>query len=48
MTAGTASVAESKNIPSTLLAKLKNEIIEPTIKGFKCENIEYNYILYID
>lgn len=47
MTAGTASVAENKIIPTELLRKLKNEIIEPTIKGFKCENIEYNYILYI-
>lgn len=47
MTAGTASVAENKAIPSELLNKLKNEIIEPTIKGFKNEGIEYNYILYI-
>lgn len=47
MTAGTASVAESKVIPTELLNKLKNEIIEPTIKGFKNEDIEYNYILYI-
>lgn len=47
MTAGTASVAENKDIPIELLNKLKNEIIEPTIKGFKNEDIEYNYILYI-
>lgn len=47
MTAGTASVAESKTIPTELLNKLKKEIIEPTIKGFKNEDIEYNYILYI-
>lgn len=47
MTAGTASVAENKYIPTELLNKLKNEIIEPTIKGFKNEGIEYNYILYI-
>ena len=47
MTAGTASVAENKAIPTELLNKLKNEIIEPTIKGFKNEGIEYNYILYI-
>ena len=47
MTAGTASVAESKAIPTELLNKLKNEIIEPTIKGLRNEDIEYNYILYI-
>ena len=38
MTAGTASVAENKSIPKKLLDKIKLEIIEPTIKGFKNEN----------
>ncbi len=47
MTAGTASVAESKKYPAKLLKRLKNDIIEPTIKGFENEQIEYNYILYI-
>ena len=47
MTAGTASVAESRDIPTELLSKLKQKIIEPTINGFKNDNIEYNYILYI-
>ena len=47
MTAGTASVAENKTIPQKLLNRIKCEIIEPTINGFKNENIEYNYILYI-
>lgn len=47
MTAGTVSVAEGKPYPSDVEEQLKKDIIEPTIKGMKKENIEYNYILYI-
>lgn len=47
MTAGTVSVADTKEYPSELLEKIKKDIIEPTISGFLKENIEYNYILYI-
>lgn len=47
MTAGTASVAESKQYPKEILKRLKKDIIKPTIKGFKREQIDYNYILYI-
>ncbi len=47
MTAGTASVAESKKYPSKILKLLKKDIINPTIEGFEREHIEYNYVLYI-
>ena len=47
MTAGTVSVAEGKPCPDDLMKKLRKDIIEPTIKGFIKEKIEYNYILYI-
>lgn len=47
MTAGTASVAKSMEYPKQLLEKLKQDIIEPTIKGFIKEGIKYDYILYI-
>lgn len=47
MTAGTVSVAEGKPYPLDIEEQLKKDIIEPTIKGIKKENIEYNYILYI-
>lgn len=47
MTAGTASVASTKVYPEELLKKIKKDIIIPTIQGFKKENIEYDYILYI-
>lgn len=47
MTAGTVSVAEGKLCPGDLIKKLRKDIIEPTIKGFIKEKIEYNYILYI-
>jgi len=47
MTAGAASVACGYDYPVQLTQFLKNDIIEPTIKGFLNENIIYNYILYI-
>lgn len=47
MTAGTVSVAETKAVPDELICRLKKEVIEPTILGFKRENINYNYVLYI-
>ena len=47
MTAGTVSVATTKNIPNSFFRKIEEKIVEPTIKGFISENIEYNYILYI-
>lgn len=47
MTAGAVSVAEGKIYPKDIEKQLKKDIIEPTIKGMKKENIEYNYILYI-
>ena len=47
MTAGTVSVAEGKSYPTNIEKQLKKDIIEPTIKGMKKENIEYDYILYI-
>lgn len=47
MTAGTVSVAEGKSYPTNIEKQLKKDVIEPTIKGMKKENIEYDYILYI-
>lgn len=47
MTAGTVSVAEGESYPTNIEKQLKKDIIEPTIKGMKKENIEYDYILYI-
>lgn len=47
MTAGTVSVAEGKSYPTNIEKQLKKDVIEPTIKGMKNENIEYDYILYI-
>ena len=47
MTAGTVSVAEGKSYPTNIEKQLKKDVIEPTIKGMKEENIEYDYILYI-
>ena len=47
MTAGMASVAQSTPYSSKLLEKLRKHIVNPTIKGFEEEGIEYNYILYI-
>lgn len=47
MTAGTVSVAEGKAYPTNIEKQLKKDVIEPTIKGMKKENIEYDYILYI-
>lgn len=47
MTAGMASVASTQKYPEGLLEKIENNIVIPTIQGFKKEKIEYNYVLYI-
>ena len=46
-TAGIGSVAVAKEWDSMLLDQIKSRIIEPTMRGFRQEGIDYRYILYI-